>query len=195
MATPVVVSRIQNRRGTQDQFDSLYTSYPGTGPNILQPGEIALCTDTHRIFIGNLNGTYDELGTASSNDIILQPLIKQLAPAASYTIIPELSILPTAFHNYLYSISDATNLDAGTIGATFSRNGELKVTAVVNFTATPPAGPVSVVDQSVSVNTTVYDVSFIAEYNGTQTGIDIKYKHNFPGNLVLCTSSIQWADL
>lgn len=195
MATPVVVSRIQNRRGTQAQFDNLYTSYPGVGPNILQPGEIALCTDTHRIFIGNVNGTYDELGTATSNDIILQPFIKQLAPAASYTIIPELTILPTAFFNYVYSVTDSVSTVIGNIGTTFARNGELKVTAVVNFTPVPPLGPVALSDQSITINQGSNDISFIAEYNNTQTGIDIKYKHNFPGSLVLNISSIKWATL
>lgn len=192
MATPVVVSRIQNRRGTQAQFDSLYTSYPGVGPNILQPGEIALCTDTHRIFIGNLNGTYDELGTATSTDIILEPFVKQLAPAASYTIIPELSISPTAFFTMLYSVTNAETTDAGAIGATFSRNGEMKITSVVNFVPVPPLGPVSMTDESVDINTTAFDISFLAEYNNTQTSIDISYKHNFLDNLVLCVSTIQW---
>lgn len=195
MATPVVVSRIQNRRGTQSQFDSLYTSYPGVGPNILQPGEIALCTDTHRIFIGNVNGTYDELGTASSNDIILEPFVKQLAPAASYTLIPEMTIDPTAFFTYLYSVTNSASLDPGSIGVTFSRNGELKLTSVVNFVPVLPLAPVTMTDVSVEINTSAYDISFNAEYNNTQTGIDIKYKHNFPGNLVLAISSIQWADI
>lgn len=66
--TPVVVSRIQNRRGTQADFDNLYPpGYTGTGgaigPDILQPGELALCTDTRRVFIGNINGEYIELAT------------------------------------------------------------------------------------------------------------------------------------
>jgi hypothetical protein len=195
MATPVVVSRIQNRRGTQAQFDSLYTSYPGVGPNVLQPGEIALCTDSHRIFIGNLNGTYDELGTATSNDIILEPLIKQLAPAASFTIIPELTILPTAFFTYLYSITDSVSLDAGSIGVTFSRNGEMKIASVVNFVPVPPLTPVAMTDESVEINRTAFDIVFQAEYNSTQTGIEIQYKHDFPGNLNLCISSIQWVVL
>lgn len=195
MALPVVVSRIQNRRGTQDQFDNLYTSYPGVGPNILQPGELCLCTDSHRIFIGNVNGTYDELGTATSNDIILQPFIKQLAPAASFTIIPELSILPTSFFDVFYSVTNASILDAGAIGNSFARNGELKVTAIVNYVATPPAGPVTLIDQSVDINTTAYDVSFEARYNNTYTSIDFFYKHNFTTNLVFASSSIQWAVL
>jgi len=78
MTSPVVSSRIQNRRGTQDQFNGVSGIYPdgydGVGgygsqpgfditnyPNVLQPGEIALCTDTRRTFVGNLNGSYVEL--------------------------------------------------------------------------------------------------------------------------------------
>jgi len=71
MASPVTVSRIQNRRGTQAQFNALYPpGYTGTGPvninlypNILMPGELALCTDTRRVFLGNLSGEYIELAT------------------------------------------------------------------------------------------------------------------------------------
>lgn len=80
MTTPVVVTRIQNRRGTQDQFDALYPLYyTGTGgfgsipgfnmstyPNVLSPGEVALCIDTRKTFLGNINGTYVEL--ASTDD-------------------------------------------------------------------------------------------------------------------------------
>ena len=64
--TPVVVTRIQNRRGTQAQFDALYPNgQPGTGPNILQPGELALVTDSPgKVYIGNINGTYFEIGTS-----------------------------------------------------------------------------------------------------------------------------------
>lgn len=74
MAAPVVVSRIQSRRGTQAQFDALYPlGYSGIGgygslpgfnstnyPNVLMPGELALCTDTRRVFLGNLNAEYLE---------------------------------------------------------------------------------------------------------------------------------------
>ena len=64
--TPIVVSRIQNRRGLQADFNSLYPSgQPGTGPSVLQPGEIALCTDTGNVYIGTtisgVNGYYIEI--------------------------------------------------------------------------------------------------------------------------------------
>ena len=197
MVTPVVVSRIQNRRGTQSQFDSLYLTYPGSGPNILQPGEIALCTDSHRIFIGNINGTYDELGTATAQDIVLAPTVITISPTPVYTVIPAMSIQPTAFFTYLYSVTNSSLPAAGSIGTNFSRNGELRITAIVNFTPTPPSiqGPVSLVDQSTDINTTSNDVSFQAVYNSTRTGIDIRYKHNFSGNLYLSIATIQWTVL
>jgi hypothetical protein len=76
---PVTVSRIQNRRGTQVQFEALYPSgYTGTGgygnppsftpaayPNVLLPGELALCEDTLKIYIGLHDGKYFQLGTSS----------------------------------------------------------------------------------------------------------------------------------
>jgi hypothetical protein len=152
MSTPVVISRIQNRRGTQIQFNALYpVGYNGIGgfgsifaakttiaasgtgtsatitftggsfvvgstitvvgvtpsgyngtyivdsavgntvtyacsatgaqtvsgqayptynsilfPGVLQPGEVALLTDTRRFFVGNLNGEYIELVSTKS---------------------------------------------------------------------------------------------------------------------------------
>lgn len=76
---PVTVTRIQNRRGTYSQFLALYpTGYTGVGgygsmigytsatyPNVLQPGELALCTDNRKMFMGNLNGEYIEVGAGS----------------------------------------------------------------------------------------------------------------------------------
>lgn len=76
---PVTVTRIQNRRGTYSQFLALYpvgyngvggfNSIPGytatTYPNVLQPGELALCTDNRKMFMGNLNGEYIEVGAGS----------------------------------------------------------------------------------------------------------------------------------
>lgn len=73
---PVTVTRIQNRRGTYSQFLALYPiGYNGVGgfdsvpgytptayPNVLQPGELALCTDNRKMFMGNLNGEYIQVG-------------------------------------------------------------------------------------------------------------------------------------
>lgn len=76
---PVTVTRIQNRRGTYSQFLNLYpVGYSGVGgfnsipgytaaayPNVLQPGELALCTDNRKMFMGNLNGEYIEVGAGT----------------------------------------------------------------------------------------------------------------------------------
>jgi len=201
MATPVVVSRIQNRRGTQTQFDALYPTYPGTGQEILQPGEIALCTDSRRIFIGNINGEYVELATSTLANLVFQPLVIVLPPAGSFTVIPQLTHLPTPFYNLVYSVTDAPTADQNLVGNSFSRNGEMKITATVPFVpAPPPPGfppltPVQLTDSSVEVNTTAFDISFQANYDISNTNIEVSYIHNFPGNLIFSTSSIIWASL
>lgn len=78
MVAPVVVSRIQHRRGLQEQFNGTNAIYPkdynGIGgygssvdftpekyPNVLLPGEMVLCTDTRRVYMGNINGEYLQL--------------------------------------------------------------------------------------------------------------------------------------
>lgn len=201
MATPVVVSRIQNRRGTQTQFDALYPTYPGTGQEILQPGELALCTDSRRIFIGNINGEYVELATSTLANLVFQPLVITLPPAGTFTVIPQLTHLPTPFLNLLYSVTNAATADQNEVGASFSRNGELKVTATAPFIPPPPPPgfppltPVQLVDTGIEVNTTAFDISFQANYDISDTNIEISYMHNFPGSLIFSTSSIIWAPL
>lgn len=227
MTTPVVVSRIQNRRGTQAQLNGYayssagpnsvypngYTGIGGYGsypdftaikyPNILLPGEIALCTDSRRIFVGNLNGEYVELAVdAALTDIVLTPVIIDLPPVSTFTPIPSFpEFSATPFLSLLYSITDATlPSKANSVGNTFSKNGELKITSVVNFTPAPPGslfpsvGPVSLSDNGTEINTSAYDISFIANY--TTTGaIQISYMHNFPVTLTFSTSSIVWEPL
>lgn len=194
MASPVTVSRIQNRRGTQAQFNALYPpGYTGVGPvdinlypNILMPGELALATDTRRIFIGNLIGEYVELAASLGAGILLGPLVLQLPPAAVFTPIPQLNYLATPFFTLLYDITDSLSPDQNAVGTTFSRNGEIKITAVTDF----GPGSVSLSDTSVDVNTTLFDISFSADYNGSD--IEISYIHDFPGNLTFSSSTILW---
>lgn len=83
MASPVVVTRIQNRRGTQAQFDALYPpGYTGVGgygsivgfnatnfPDVLLPGEMAFCTDTRNVFLGNVNAEYVQLSAGDSSNV------------------------------------------------------------------------------------------------------------------------------
>jgi hypothetical protein len=218
--TPVVVSRIQNRRGTQSQFDALYpTGQPGTGPNVLQPGEIALCTDTGRVFVGTVNlasekGFYIELATASStSSLTFLPQSINLPPSpAVWSPIPALDHTATPFYNILYSITDATQSPVGspapanTVGTNFSKNGELKITAIVTPVAPPPPDAVTLTDIGTEINnappvpnvllippTVIPDISFRADYDGSN--IRISYIHNFPANLTFSTSSIYWSTL
>ena len=277
MASPVTVSRIQNRRGTQAQFDALYpaeyisapgatslgsvitvstttgltvnappTVLSGTGtfapgtiilsidsgttftvslvpivalsggstvvrvpkydgtwgvssvlyPNILMPGELALCTDTFTVYIGNVNGGFIQFYMSSTAPgILLPPLVLQLPPTVIFpalpifTPIPELSYLATPFFTLLYDITDnAASPDQNAVGMDFSRNGEMKITAVANVIPTP----VNLSDTSVDVNNTPgpFDISFTADYSGPT--IEISYSHNFPGNLTFSSSTILW---
>lgn len=206
MVAPVVISRIQNRRGTQDQFEALYPpGYLGIGgaaiedyPEILLPGEVALCTDSRRVFMGNINGEYVELALGSGgNDenISLLPLSILLPAAATYTLIPELTFSATPFFTILYSITDSGTSDWNITGTTFSRNGQLKITSTDYFAPIPnlpypPIESVNLIDDGVEVNTTASLISFKAVHN--LSNIDIYYKHNFASTLTLSTSSIRW---
>jgi hypothetical protein len=201
MASPVVVSRIQNRRGTQDQFNALYPlGYTGTGgcdillyPDILLPGELALCTDSRRIFLGNENGEYVEIPIVLGDGIFLHPLRLTLIPAASFTQIPELDYLSTPFFTLLYDLTDDTLMeDWNTVGTNFSKNGELKITAINNEPT-----DASLTDTGTEINLTpLYDISFKAVYNNdplpNSPHIEIWYTHNFPTNLTFSTSTISW---
>jgi len=137
MTSPVVVSRIQNRRGTQAQFNALYPSgYNGVGgvdilvyPNILLPGELALCTDSRKVFLGNLSGEYVELAEMSASGEVLAPLTWTLNPSLSFTAIPGLDFDTTPFFQIVYSITDSLAPDWNTIGTNFSKNGQLDITA------------------------------------------------------------------
>ena len=200
MSTPVVVSRIQNRRGLQSQFDALYPpGYNGTGgvdilvwPNILLPGELALCTDTRKIFLGNLNGEYVQLAEMVSAGEFLTPIEWILPPSAIWTpvtrVIPgpvtiSLEYTQTPFLNLLYSITDNTSPNWNLLGTNFSKNGELAITAV--------STSVSLSDTGTAVNLTPsFDISFKAQFDGSN--IQVLYMHDFPGSLTLNTNSITW---
>ncbi len=200
---PVVVSRIQNRRGTQVQFDNLYPSgYIGIGgfgsivgftienfPNVLMPGELALCTDSRRIFMGNINGEYVEISESSLDGLSLAPLNVVLPPTSVYTVIPQLTYLATPFYSLLYSITDSISSDWNSVGTDFSRNGELQITAVISSAS----NPVSSTDIGTEVNEVPPNaISFTAQYDLSLSNIEILYKHDFSGNLQFNTSSIRW---
>jgi hypothetical protein len=214
MSAPVVVSRIQNRRGTQTQFNALYPpGYAGVGgygsipgfnstnfPNVLMPGELALVTDTRRSFIGNLNGEYIELAELTAGGEFLEPLVIPLPPAALWTIITPLTIELTAspFNNILYSITDNPSPNWDSVGTNFSRNGELQITSTVPFAPIlnppfPPITPVTLTDTGTEINTVLPNsISFMAQYNITNTQIEILYMHDFAGPLTFSTNTVKW---
>ena len=216
MSTPVVVTRIQNRRGTQTQFNGpagIYPlSYDGIGgfgsqpgydiinyPGVLVPGELAFCTDTRRVFLGNINGEYVELSTVSGNDIILNPLVLQLAP--SPTFVPTGIEYPTTpFMKILYDLSDSVSPDWNSVGTNFSRNGQLEITAVTDFVPVPPVvpfppiTPVTLNDTGTEINKVLPNsISFMAQYKDiSATLIEIMYMHDFSGPITFSSGSVKW---
>lgn len=194
MPTPVVVSRIQNRRGTQDQFTNLYPpGYEGVGPydtslypNILLPGELALCTDSRRIFLGNLNGEYVEISLAiSPTDIQLLPLVFDLPPSPTFVSLPSpgLKYLSTPFFNLLYDVTDAASPDWNTPGTNLTKNGSMQITAnATNATLSDTCTEMN--------NLLPADISFRAVLVGPE--VEIQYMHDFAGNVTFSTSSIHW---
>lgn len=216
MPTPVVVTRIQNRRGTQTQFNGPsgiyppgYTGIGGFGsipgynivnyPSVLVPGELALCTDTRRLFMGNINGEYIELGMSAGSDITLVPAVRQLVP--SPTFIPTGIEYPTTpFRKILYDLTDSTNANWDYVGTNFSRNGQLEITAVTNFVPAPPVPPfppitpVTLNDTGTEINKVLpNNITFKAQYKDISAIlIEIVYKHNFSGPLTFSSSSVRW---
>lgn len=220
VGTPVVVSRIQNRRGTQQQFDGYvysisgpnsvypqgYNGIAGFGndplfpeftiqnyPNVLLPGELALCTDSRRLFIGNVSGTFSEIiiGLQDTDLTRLRPETFTLVPSATWkkieglTLRPSSSdpIAPTPFLSFLYSVTDAP--ESRDPGVNFSKNGLLQITGTTT--------DVTLSDTSTEINTTPYTISFKAEYD---TGfITVWYIHNFTSSLSFDTNAIAWLPL
>lgn len=207
MTTPVVVTRIQNRRGTQDQFNGVAGIYPsgydgvggynppGSGPigftataypNVLLPGEIAFCTDSRRIFMGNISGEYVELALGTGSDGVFTPLSISLPPVGVMTVIPALTYTQTPFMKLMYSLTDSLSPDWNTLGPTFSRNGWLEITAV-SGTSTAVLS-----DFGTEVNDSApSEIYFEANLSGSN--IEISYMHDFAGNITFSTSSFIWA--
>lgn len=218
MVSPVVITRMQNRRGIQSQFDALYPGgYDGVGgfgsiggynitnyPSVLLSGEVALCTDTRRIFIGNINGEFFEISTVEEttfDNLVLQPAVVSLAPQASFTVMATYNVTP--FKKIFYDVANSASVDPNVVGATFSRNGIIDITAVTNFTPASPVAPfpaitpVTLTDSGVEINTvSPKAISFMAQYTDISAlTIDILYKHDFTGSLTFSSSSVVWLPL
>lgn len=203
MSLPVIVSRLQNRRGTQSEFDSLYPEgYTGSGgvdinqyPGILLPGELALCTDSRSIYMGNLDGEYIQL-QHGIDEIELLPVASTLYPTDVFTEIPALSFAPTSFFNIDYSITDSDNLNWNTPGVFFAKNGSLQITSVVqtiySLGNSSDASIAVLTDIGTEINQLDKSISFIAQVNSTGNRINILYKHNFSTNLILQTATKKW---
>lgn len=272
MATPVMVSRIQNRRGTQDQFDALYppgydgqagfgtslnravisntstsgdgmtvtvicdgTRYPvGTNitvsgvtpaafngsflvttttstqitytsaavgpitvdgilyttynptvyPNILLPGELALCTDSRKLFVGNVNGGYVQLAIAlPDDDLSLKPYIVPLPGNSTGDII---AIPNVPFYTVIYDVTDSTDLVNWDLpGTKFSRNGRLEITATTTTATLSDSGT------EVSTLSPTGDINFNATVSGSD--IIISYTNTFAESLLISASAIHWS--
>lgn len=213
MSSPVVVTRIQNRRGTQDQFNALYPpGYNGIGgfgsiidfnltnyPEVLLAGEMALCTDSRKIFLGNINGEYLEVQGAGGSGGLLNPIRLELPPVGSFTLIPELTFDATPFFRLQYDLTDNLSADWNDVGTSYSRNGDLMITATAPFTPIPnppfpDTTPVTLSDTGTEINLVIpNDISFMAQYNIANTQIEIYYMHNFADSLVFNTSTIKWS--
>lgn len=197
-SSPVIVSRIQNRRGTQAEFNALYPpGYSGvggaTGTKILQPGEIGLTTDTRRVFIGNLNGEYIELTGAGGGGggINFTPVVASLPTTSVFTEVPELSYSATSLFNITYSVTNAGDSQPGSPGVSFSRTGTLTVAAILNQSG---AGSATLTDDSLELDpSNSADISFIAEYDQPTGLVKIKYRHNYLSPLILTTGTMAWA--
>ena len=184
-STPTSVSYLSTATGLQVTGGLVSSPYNLTNfPNVLMPGELALCTDSRRTFIGNINGEYIELAeNISGSGLNLAPLEVSLPPAASFTVIPVLTYLATPFTDFFYSITDSASPDWNTAGVNFSRNGILTITAT--------STSATLTDTGTEINTLTPDnISFIATLTGPN--IQISYMHNFPGTLNFVTSSVKW---
>jgi len=210
----VVISRIQNRRGTIAEFQALYpldydgssgynsTKFPNYNPtdypNVLQPGEIGLCTDSEQLFIGSINGTY--LGVQveeSNNNLNFAPIVVLLQPSNWIAVGPELEFDPpiSSFLNIFYTLSDVNPITGA--ANQYSKNGTMSITETASLVQLSDTGieintyPVTLDPNGIPLNP--IDISFETRYTSIPGGsIQVFYKHNFPNPLYLSTATIQW---
>ena len=189
--TQVVLSRIQNRRGTQAEFNALYNIGAPSGEQ-LQPGEIGMCTDTKRVFIGTTTGAYTELNAAGHSLVATDalefiPMQATLVPQTSWTSIGifAYTVPSTATSigvlNILYSLTEPVTLAT----APYTKNGTLCVTSTTTSASLTDTG------SEINLYTgTAPDISFRAIFGGGT--VQIQYKHNFTGSLIIKASTVHW---
>lgn len=205
----VVLSRIQNRKGTLVEFEDLYA--PLSDPSLqLLPGELGLAFDEstgeYRLFIGGLtSGTYTEIAidgnpTTLDSTLNISPLVVYLAPSAIWSPVtslwytPSISNSNTCLLNILYGVVEQELTPVPMSTTPFTKSGQLSITTTPvrsgdSFT------PVSILtDTGTEINQypdPQPDISFRATYSGGT--VQVEYKHDFPGLVQLSTSTIKWA--
>lgn len=188
MSTPVVVSRIQNRRGIQSDFNALYPDgFDGSASSpyfadvdpqrALQPGELALCYDTNRLFMGSSpRGTYFEI-ISGGDPVPLEISLQDNFALGVWSPISGLEFTATPFLTIYYSIQTSDNA--------FSKNGELIITSV--------GDQITMTDTGSEINSTVHDINFNAVMiNGV---ILIQYIHDFTVPLIFKTTTLTWSSI
>lgn len=198
-STSDTVSFNSTATGAQTVSGTVFGTFTDTNyPNVLLPGELALCTDSRRIYMGNLNGEYVQLAELMMDGIFLGPIEVSLPPTGSFTVIPSLTYQATPFNTLIYSLTDSSSPNWNTVGNTFSKNGTLQITATTNFAPIPnppfpDITPVTLTDNGTEINASLpSQISFKAQYDGTFTNIEILYMHDFSTNVNFNTSSVMW---
>lgn len=190
------ITRFTNRKGTQAQFNALYPlRYDGVGgvdlekfPNVLAQGEIGLCTDTNRAFMGNINGEYIELATDSAitDRVLLLPFVKYLLPTSTFKPIPGLTFKAAPLINLEYSVFDSAGYDWTRPGLEYTKNGKITITCI--------DGVVTLMDTAVEESPDYnYDIYFNTVYDNSGSICSVLYRHNYNTTLLFSTHSTQWA--
>lgn len=196
MAVSQYITRFTNRKGTQAQFDALYPrQYNGVGgvdlaryPNVLAQGEIGLCTDTCRVFMGTLNGEYIELEAdrATTSQVQLQPFVRYLIPSNTFRPIPGFSFRSVPLMNIEYSVSDSSSSDWTRPGKEYTKNGKLTVSSI--------DGNVTHLDSAVETSPNYnYDIYFKVVTDSSGLACTMFYRHNYKATLTFSSQSTQWA--
>ena len=190
-----LVTRFTSRRGTQAEFDALYPpGYTGTGgvdlklyPKVLAQGEMGVCLDTSRVFLGALNGEYIELDSSSDvQQLMVRPATVILPPSSGFARLPHLDSIYSPFLLIKYSITDNIGAEWTAPGVRYTKSGTLRITASNGEypTAVDTGNEISY-DYS-------KDVYFTVKTDTAKNNIYVYYRHNFPWPLRLSTAVVSW---